>query len=465
MTKAAIYARVSTEDQANRDNSIPAQIRAIREYCKKNNLAIYEEYIDEGIFGQKEDRPAFQKMLRDAKNQMFNIILVHKFDRFARKIELSRKIKTQLKTAGINVISITEPIEDSPMGFFVEGLHELLAEYYIKNLAKEVKKGMNERVLKGKHMGQMPYGYKVVNGEAIINEEQAKVVQMIFDLYGQGLGHWKIAKTLNEKNIPTYAGLVGSWQSYQVSKILSNIKYIGKNEWDGKIYDAEFPSIIDESIFYSAQQHLTKQKKQHTYRGDNYQKYVLLGLLRCGECGSTFRIKKSKIWKEKFDYFYMCHKAALYRKGCSFTSLFNNEHLQVEIEEFIKGIMEGTVDNFNVIREKPVDVGDILEDRLKRLDKELQRAKDAYLAEVFTLDEYKATKDKLEKEKTLILDDISKSNTSKTDVDKSELIQKIKNVWHLYSEADTIPEKRKILMMFIKTINIHRDRIEVIFFV
>lgn len=192
--KAALYARVSTDEQAQRENSIPAQLRALREYCKREHIEIYKEYTDEGISGQKLERPAFQDMLSAAYDGKFNLILVHKFDRFARKIEISRNIKTSLHKANVNIVSITEPIEDSPMGFFMEGLHELMAEYYVKNLSAEVKKGMNERALKGKHMGQMPYGYYCQNGNVYVNDEQAEVIKKIYNLYLSGYGHFKIAK-------------------------------------------------------------------------------------------------------------------------------------------------------------------------------------------------------------------------------------------------------------------------------
>ncbi|MDP4121019.1 MAG: recombinase family protein, partial [Bacillota bacterium] len=87
--KAALYVRVSTMEQAEEGFSIPAQIKQLQEYCKKNNVEIFTVYADEGISGQKENRPAFQKMIKDAEKGLFNIILVHKYDRFARNTELS----------------------------------------------------------------------------------------------------------------------------------------------------------------------------------------------------------------------------------------------------------------------------------------------------------------------------------------------------------------------------------------
>lgn len=97
MLKAALYARVSSEEQAKRENSIPAQLRALREYCRKNNIEIFKEYKDEGITGQISKRPAFQQMLSAAFSGKINVILVHKFDRFARRWNCPALLKTACK--------------------------------------------------------------------------------------------------------------------------------------------------------------------------------------------------------------------------------------------------------------------------------------------------------------------------------------------------------------------------------
>lgn len=161
--KAALYVRVSTEEQAEEGFSIDAQINQLTEYCNKNNIEIYKPYVDEvsAKYSDEKKRKYFEQMLRDAENKLFNLIVVHKYDRFARNVELSKRVKRQLKDGGVNVISMSEPIEDSPIGFFQEGILELLAEYYIRNLSQEVKKGMRERVKQGMHNGSVPYGYKI----------------------------------------------------------------------------------------------------------------------------------------------------------------------------------------------------------------------------------------------------------------------------------------------------------------
>lgn len=462
--KAALYARVSTDEQAQRENSIPAQLRALREYCKREHIEIYKEYTDEGISGQKLERPAFQDMLSAAYDGKFNLILVHKFDRFARKIEISRNIKTSLHKANVNIVSITEPIEDSPMGFFMEGLHELMAEYYVKNLSAEVKKGMNERALKGKHMGQMPYGYYCQNGNVYVNDEQAEVIKKIYNLYLSGYGYFKIAKWLNENKIPTYAGIVGGWQTFQVSKILKNPKYIGKNYWNNQYYEADFPSILDNSLFDKVNHRGIEMAKKHTYRGNNFAKYFLLELLYCGECGSPMRIKTESHNTQNNSY--VCRSASLYRKECSFTKHFNAKKLELSIEDYISKVLNGVEIDLNIEEHKNIDTTDFKQKRLEKLTQELIRAKTAYIHGIFSLEEYAEIKSRNEREQNKIKFELEKQkNIHNNDYNRTKLLEKIKTAWNLYVKLETPNEKRELLKTFIKRINIYSDRIEVIFLV
>jgi len=133
----ACYIRVSTDDQT--EFSPDAQLKAIKDYAKKNNITLTKQYvyIDEGISGKKaEKRPAFMEMIATAKlkPRPFDVILVHKFDRFARSREDSVVYKSLLKKeAGIKVVSITESIEDDKFSIILEAMLEAMAEYYSIN--------------------------------------------------------------------------------------------------------------------------------------------------------------------------------------------------------------------------------------------------------------------------------------------------------------------------------------------
>ncbi len=305
--KSALYVRVSTEEQAVEGFSIPAQTKQLSEYCEKNSIEVYKIYADEGVSGQKENRPQFQLMIKDACNKMFDVILVHKFDRFARKVELSQRIKLQLKAAGVNVISITEPIENSPIGFFQEGILELLAEYYVRNLSQETKKGHVERASQGLHNGSVPYGYVIDHSSPAlmsINDDQADIVRLVFDLYiNKGYGSTKIARILNESNIPS--AIKVQWAFFTVNYILNNPKYAGYIMYDGKLYEGKHEPIVSKESFDLVKKYQKDRTWKREYRGKNFELFTMLGLLKCGYCGKVMRIHNYT----KNHYGYVCNNS------------------------------------------------------------------------------------------------------------------------------------------------------------
>lgn len=450
--KAAAYIRVSTDEQALEGFSLTAQLSELQKYCQNNNITIHEVYQDEGISGQKEDRPRFQAMLRDAEKGLFNVILVHKFDRFARSVEISQKIKNRLKKANVNVISITEPIEDSPIGFFQEGLLELLSEYFIRNLSKEVKKGLVQRASEGHHVGMMPYGYFCKGGEVFVNEEQAKVIREIYDLYLQGWGYHKIAKHLNYSEIKTMTG--GEWSYFQVDRILSNVKYAGWIYYAGKTYDSKFPSIISRDVFVEAQNQRGEKGPRYTYRSKLKDKYLLHGFLKCGECGSSMRLVKYT----PNSHGYSCNTAQ-YRLGrCSHTKSYNGRKMDDRILEAIEEAVNNRKYELNIGRK--VEVETFVDNRKVKITQELQRAKDAYLGGVFDLDEYKTLKTKLEAELNQ-QDTLKKSEVVCQDDIKGKLKILLEELHGIHPED--IPGRKTILHKIIRKVVIHKDRIEIVY--
>lgn len=120
-------------------------------------------------------------MIKDAQNGFFDVLIVHKIDRFARDRFDDAHYKRLLKLAGVNIEYVEQKIDGSPEGIILESVLVGMSEYYSKNLAKEVQKGMKENALKAKHNGGIPpLGYDVVNGHYVINETEAKVVRDIF---------------------------------------------------------------------------------------------------------------------------------------------------------------------------------------------------------------------------------------------------------------------------------------------
>ena len=276
-----IYARYSSSAQT--EQSIEGQLRVCREYAEKKGFNILHEYIDRAMTGTNDNRPEFQRMIADSKKQNFKFVLVYKLDRFSRSKYDNAIYKHKLQENGVKVISATEAISDTPEGIMMEGLLEMFAEMYSKDLSQKVKRGMRENVLKGLTIGgKVLYGYKVENKRVIINEEQAPAVKFMFKEYANGTSKKDIVKQLNNMGYRTNAG-----QKFTINSIqdkLSNRKYLGeyKNDYiDSKDY---FPKLIDQTTFDNVQEKLKHNKR---YTSKPKEEFILAGKVFCGHCGAS----------------------------------------------------------------------------------------------------------------------------------------------------------------------------------
>ena len=149
--KAVIYARYSSDNQ--REESIEGQLRECKEYAEKNDMLIVDTYIDRALSAKTDNRPEFQRMIKDSTSGLFDIILVWKLDRFARNRYDSAYYKAQLKKNGVRVISAKETISDGPEGIILESMLEGYAEYYSAELSQKIIRGMTENTLNAKFNG------------------------------------------------------------------------------------------------------------------------------------------------------------------------------------------------------------------------------------------------------------------------------------------------------------------------
>lgn len=187
-----IYLRVSTKEQAKEGYSIPAQREACLKYIRDKGWILVDEYVDRGESAKTSDRPQLQEMLQRIRDdKSVNAVVVHKIDRLARNMEDHVVIKAALRKNDVQLVSVTENIEDSASGRLVEGILAAIAEFYSANLANEVKKGMLQKAKSGGCVYQAPFGYRNVTedqgGKLVsvvkVDENEAHFVQMAFKLY------------------------------------------------------------------------------------------------------------------------------------------------------------------------------------------------------------------------------------------------------------------------------------------
>lgn len=177
-----IYLRVSSEQQAERELSIPAQREALQRYADECGWTIVDEYVDEAKSAKTDARPDFQRMIADAQksDKNFDAIVVHKFDRFSRNRADHAVYKALLKKHGVVVVSASEPVDaDTPHGFLLESMLEVISEFYNVNLRHETLKGMRENASQGFHCGgRVPFGYRRVQIGKKVTYELGKVEEV-----------------------------------------------------------------------------------------------------------------------------------------------------------------------------------------------------------------------------------------------------------------------------------------------
>lgn len=308
---AAIYARFSSDKQ--NDGSIDAQLRACRAYCTQHGYTVQQEYVDEALSGRSDDRPAFQRMISDAKSRTFHVLVCHKIDRFSRDRYDHSHYKRILQKNNIKLEYVDQRIDDTPEGALTESLLIGLSEYYSRNLARETMKGMNENAYKCKFNGGIPpLGYSIDQDKNyVINEQEAAAVRLIFAMYTSGHGLTKIAQELNKQGYQPKRG--GVFGKNSLHEILRNEKYIGIYRF-GKVratpdgrrnshkhnegITGTIPAIIDQNTWEAVKRKM-ETNKEKAGRFSARREYLLSGLLYC-KCGAAmtahYKTDRGKAW-------------------------------------------------------------------------------------------------------------------------------------------------------------------------
>ena len=277
---AVIYARYSSDNQT--EQSIEGQLHVCQDYAKSNDILILDTYIDRAMTGTNDNRPAFQKMIADSKRKEWDYVLVYKFDRFSRNKFETLKHKATLKENGVQLVSATEYLPDTPERIIMESIFEGYAEYYSAELSQKVKRGMRETRNKGNFQGgYLLYGYKLENKKIVIDEEQAEIIRFIYEQYSVGVYVKDIMESLNNR------GILNKGKPFArntIYNILKNEKYSGVYRFKDEVYNNMFPQIVPTSTYEIVREKIDKNRygKQSTETI-----YLLRNKIKCGYCGSS----------------------------------------------------------------------------------------------------------------------------------------------------------------------------------
>lgn len=481
-----IYLRYSSTMQ--KQESIEAQRRAIEQYCKEKGYKIKGEYVDEAKSATTDDRPQFQQMMKDAAKSDIYAVVVHKLDRFARNKFDSYSYKCFLQKKGIKLISVIEPLDDTPESEMLESMIFAMNEFYSKNLGREVQKGKKEVAYKGLHTGGVPpYGYDVdENRKYVINKKESKAVKLIFDMYINDYSYQNIADYLNSHGYTTKKGLPFNKNSF--SSILDNAerytgtyiynraapKFIDGTRNSHKYKDENeiikiangIPRIISDDTYIKAIEK-AKLNKENAGRFHSKRYYLLNGLIVCGECGRAFTGNTSYAGRNKTEY--ITYRCGGYRGDCC-NKAINLNYLDNYVIDLLTNIIFDEKNykyiikalNKKLNKAKSKNSTDIIriKNELNQLDFSINKLTSA----LEKADSSEAIINKLialEKKKMTLENKYDYYKNYKPKAVNSDDIDNTKKIFKEFMLKHDLPMCRKLIRSFVKEIVVYRDKVEV----
>lgn len=341
-TTAAIYLRVSSEDQARHGYSLAAQRESCSQRATILGATAIREFSDEGVTGSILERPGLKALRSAVRRGTIQLVVIYDPDRFARHLSHQLLVTEEIERAGARLEFVNFDWQNTPEGKLFYSMRGAIAEYEREKIRLRTMTGRMEKARQGKYpMGIAPYGYRYADGQLHVVESEAAVVRRIFQdiVLGEGLN--TVAKGLTAEGIPTQTGLP-VWHRQVVRQIARNPVYMGTfyaNRLDtGGMYTNKFrppeekislkvrdqsewipvsvQAIIDEETWSMAQ--TVMDRAQTRWSATAKEPYLLSGLLRCGFCGQTMTGRRQRNWG-RIEPEYTCRKntAGARHPGCT----------------------------------------------------------------------------------------------------------------------------------------------------
>jgi len=397
-----IYARYSSDNQ--REESIEGQIRECKAYAERNGITLVGTYIDRALSAKTDDRPEFQRMIRESYKRLFEVVIVWKLDRFSRNRFDSAHYKAILKKNGVKVISATETISEGSEGILLEALLEGLAEYYSSDLSQKVKRGLTENALKCKaNGGNHAFGYTIDSERNYqLDTATAPVVKELFERYANGEMVATIISDFTNRGINTKKGEQLSYNSFR--NILCNRKYLGEYRFGEVVVPNGIPAIVSPELFERAQIRVQKNRRAPA-KSKASEEYLLTTKLYCGRCG-TLMVGESGIARLKMYRYYKCLSAKR-KRGCAMKAVKKDWMERAVVQDTVNYVLQDheikNIAQILIAKQQKEDYAlPILEKQLEETEKGLQNLVNAIQAGILTpttkqrMDELEATKADIE---------------------------------------------------------------------
>lgn len=438
--KVAIYARVSTMNQAEEGYSIDGQIDSLEKYCEAMGWDVYNKYIDAGFSGGSLKRPEMTNLINDVKKGLFDTVLVYKLDRLSRDVrDTLYLIKDVFNINKIDFVSIQENIDtSSAMGTLFLTLLSAIAEFEREQIKERMQLGKLGRAKSGKSMqwAKTSFGYDYIKetGTLSVNPYQALIVRKMFEWYLSGMSITKLRDALNEQY-----GQDKEWSYRTVRVILSNPVYCGYNQFKGQIFPGTHEAIISEEDFNKTQEEIKTRQRTAAQRFNPrpfQAKYMLSGIAQCGYCSAPLAIKLGMKRKDGTRLVkYEC-KQRHPRKTKGVTVYNNNEkcdsgfYFKDDIEHFVlTEISKLQTDSdyidklFSNTNQKTID-RDGYQKQIDNLTAKISRLNDLYIDDRISLEELQKRSSDFIAERTALEKELD-ADTSLKAVERKEDVKRV----------------------------------------
>jgi site-specific DNA recombinase len=399
--RAVAYVRESTEEQG-RGYSPDGQRQAIARYATDHGLALGDEYLDFETGRAADKRPGFQRLIEDAMEHRFDVVLVFHTSRFARNTVEAKRYKKLLRSElGIDVISVTQPLgadAGDPAAFLSESVHEIFDEYYSVSLSFWTKMGLCEKARQGLLTGSLPWGYvKGEDGIAQPDPERAPYVCQLYEMYATGRHTDRtLAEWLNINEQRTACDRAFGVDT--VREMLCNAAYAGyvsaRRDTTKTIKGLHEP-IIEEALFDRVQE-MRRQRARTLKPGRPSQRYLLRGLARCERCQA--KMQGTAIGRKLVPRYYCATRRADH--SCD-QPLVHADLVEAQLVEFIADFQPAPVIRNEILRRltgtTTTDTPDTAQRRAS-LEERLHRSRDLYELGDLARPEYMARRDAINTE-------------------------------------------------------------------
>jgi site-specific DNA recombinase len=366
MAQAVIYLRVSTKEQAEKGGeaegySIPAQREACKRKAASLGAVVVEEFVDRGESAKSADRPELQRMLAYVRENQVGLAIVHKVDRLARSRADDVAINLALKAAGTTLVSCSENIDETPSGMLLHGIMSSIAEFYSRNLANEVMKGLVQKAQSGGTPGKAPIGYlnvrKFENGCELrtveVDPVRGPLITWAFEVYATG--EWTqlaLLDALARRGLDVPATRSKPAKPLTLSSLqymLTNPYYTGTVSFQGVDYEGRHEPLVGPETWRRAQEVLAARseirEKQRAHP------HFLKGIY-CGSCGSRMIVTHAKSRSGRIYPYFVCIGRHQKRTNCTMKAV------RIEtVEELVE-------DHYGTIQ-LPAELGEIIERKLR----------------------------------------------------------------------------------------------------